>query len=171
MLGFRTKAHHALHAGTVVPRAVEEDDLSASWEVLDVALEVPRGGLTWGRLFQGDDARTTGVEVLVEALDGATLTGGIATLEENDVALAGFLGPVLPLQQLDLQGALGLLILFAAHALVVWVLIAPGIHAVTIRGDEYGIIFIGIVDQVALGGGEIYIVEIVLVLISHGGAP
>ena len=72
VLSVGAEAHDALDAGAVVPGAVEEHDLAAGWEVLDVALEVPAGGLALGRLLQGDGARTTGVEVLVEALDGAT---------------------------------------------------------------------------------------------------
>ena len=127
--------------------------------MLDVALEVPGSGLALGGLLQGHGAGTTGVQVLVEALDGATLTGSITTLENNDVLLAGVLGPVLELQQLDLQGALGGLILVAAHALVVGVLVAPGINPMAVRSDQYRIVFIRVVHQVALGSGKINHVE------------
>ena len=88
MLIVGAEAHDTFHAGTVVPRTVEEHDLATTWEVLDVALEVPRGGFALGRLFQSYGAGTTWVEVLVEALNGATLTGSIATFKEDDVLLA-----------------------------------------------------------------------------------
>src|SRR5699024_2181817 len=70
VLGFGAETHDAFHTGPVVPGAVEEDDLTGSREMLDIPLEVPGRGLTWGWLLQRDGAGTTGVEVLIEALDG-----------------------------------------------------------------------------------------------------
>ena len=159
MLVVGAEAHHALHAGAVVPGAVKEDDLAAAREVLYVALEVPGGGLALGRLLQGHGAGTTGVQMLVEALDGATLAGSVTALENNDVLLARVLSPVLELQQLNLQGALGGLVLVATHAFVVGVLVAPGINPMAVRSDQYRIVFIRVVHQVALCSGKINHVE------------
>ncbi len=78
MLAFGTKAHHALHTGAVVPRAVKEDDLATGWEVFNIALEVPGSGLTRRWLLQSHSASTTRVQVLVKALNGATLAGRVA---------------------------------------------------------------------------------------------
>ena len=69
VLGGRAVAHHVLDAGAVVPGAVEQHDLAAGRQVLDVALEVPLPPLALRRHREGDDAGTTGVEVLGEALD------------------------------------------------------------------------------------------------------
>src|SRR5699024_12793613 len=126
------EADDTCDAGAVVLGAVEEHDLAAGREVLGVALYVRAGGLALGWLLQGDGAGTTGVEMLVEARDGATLTGGVATLEEDDVLLAGVLGPVLPLQKLALEGALDVLVLIAAHALFVGVVLAAGVDALAV---------------------------------------
>jgi hypothetical protein len=71
--------------------------------VLDVALEVPLAALHLAGLFQRHHARAARVEVLHEALDGAALAGGVAALEQDDHALAGFLDPGLQLEQFDLQ--------------------------------------------------------------------
>ena len=150
MLRLGAEAHDALHAGAVVPRAVEEDDLSGRWEVLDVALEVPGGGFTRGGLFQRDDAGTTGVEVLVEAFDGAALAGGVASFEKDDVALACGLGPVLPLEELDLQGALDVLVLGAFHLLVVRVVFAPRVYALAIGFDQHRIVLVAVIDVVSV---------------------
>ena len=53
VLGFVAEAHDALDAGPVVPRAIEQHDLAAGGQVLDVALEVPLTALLIGRLFEG----------------------------------------------------------------------------------------------------------------------
>ena len=78
--------------------------------MLDVALEVPLPLLTLGRLLQRHDARAAWIEVLHEALDGATLARRVAALEQNDDLLLGLLDPTLRLEQLDLQLGLVLLV-------------------------------------------------------------
>src|SRR5699024_3580607 len=81
--------HYTLDARPVVPGAVEEDDLTGSGQVYDVALEVPLRLLALCRDSEGDRAGATRVEVLVEALDGSTLASGITTLEDDGDLLAG----------------------------------------------------------------------------------
>ncbi len=76
----RAEAHHALDAGAVVPRAVEQDDFALRGQVLRVALEVPLAALGLGRLVEGHDARSPRVEVFHEALDRAALARGVAAL-------------------------------------------------------------------------------------------
>ena len=49
-------------------------------------------------------------DLLHEPLDGATLAGRVAALEQDDQPLTGRLDPLLELQQLDLQQALGPLV-------------------------------------------------------------
>ncbi len=53
--------------------------------------------------------------MLHESLDGAALAGGVAAFEEHDDALPGLLGPVLHLQQFDLQVLLELFVLGSFH--------------------------------------------------------
>jgi hypothetical protein len=102
----RAEAHHALDAGAIVPGAVEEHDLAAGGQILDIALEVPLGALALIGLFERHDAGAARVQMLHEALDGAALAGGIAALEDDDDALARLLHPVLDLEKLDLQLAI-----------------------------------------------------------------
>ena len=97
------KAHDALDAGAVVPGAVKHDDLSCRGQVLHVALEIPLPALGVGRFFERHQARATRIQVLHEALDRAALTGRVATFKQNHDALAEFLGPILQLEQFDLQ--------------------------------------------------------------------
>src|SRR5699024_1993405 len=161
------EAHDALDAGAVVPGAVEEDDLATGREVLGVALEVPAGGLAFGRLLQGDGAGTTRGGPRVEAGAGAGLAGGVAALEEDDVFLAGVRGPGLPLQQLGLEGALDVLVLIATHALFVGVVLTPGIDALAVWGDQYRVVFIAVIHHVPLGGCEVDEVHVFFVGIAH----
>src|SRR5690606_4408949 len=114
------EAHHALDPGTVVPGAVEEDDLATGRQLADVALEIPLRALGLGRLLQGDHARAAGVEVLAEALDRPALAGRVAPFEEDRQALLLILHPVLQLQQLDLQGLERALVFFPLHARGIW---------------------------------------------------
>src|SRR5690606_37336369 len=109
--------HDAFDACAVVPGAVEEHDLARGREVRDVALEVPLLLFALGRNLERDDACTTGVQVLGEALDRSTLASGIATLKDDHDLLARLLDPRLQLEQLDLQLALELLVLLALHLL------------------------------------------------------
>jgi hypothetical protein len=48
--------------------------------------------------WSGRQPGATRVQVLHEPLDGATLAGGVAALEEDHVFAGGVLGPVLELQ-------------------------------------------------------------------------
>ena len=50
------EAHDALHAGSVVPAAIEDDDLAGGREVLHVALHVHLALFAVGRRRQRDDA-------------------------------------------------------------------------------------------------------------------
>ena len=134
--------------------------------MLDVALEVPGGGFARGGLFERYGASTTGVEVLVKALDGATLACCVTAFEEDDVALAGVFGPVLPFEELDLQGALGFFVFFAAHAFLVGVVFPPGLDWFSGGGDKDRIVLVRIVYDVALGSGEVNNWEL-LMRISH----
>ena len=108
------EAHHPLDSGPVVPGPVEQHDLSARRQVLDIALEVPLALLALGRLVQRHHARAARVEVLGEPLDGAALAGSVPALEQHDDLLAGLLHPLLHLQQFDLQLRLVLLVVLAA---------------------------------------------------------
>ena len=113
------EAHHALHARPVVPAAVKEHDLAVRGQMLDVALEVPLTAFGVGGFLQCHHPGAPRVQVLHETLDGAALAGRIASLEQDDDALAGFLGPGLQLQQLHLQTEFLLLVGGAAHQVLV----------------------------------------------------
>ena len=85
----------------------------------DVALEVPLAALDVGGGGEGDDAGGAGVEVLGERLDGAALAGGVAALEDDDDALAGGAEPGLQLDELELAGLVGLLVVVVVEPLLV----------------------------------------------------
>lgn len=106
-------------------------------------------------------------EVLIKALDGATLAGCISTFKKDNVALAGFFGPVLPLQQLDLERTLGGLILIARHALFVRVILSPGFNWRAIRHDEGRVVLVRIIDDVAVGLSKVNLRKFVVFNVSH----
>lgn len=118
-----------------------------------VPLEVPLGTLPLGGLLQRDHACTARVQVFHEPLDGAALTRGVPSLEENDMPRAGALAPVLQFEQLDLQQPLLEFVLVAAHPLVVRVVLPPGVYRDTIGRDQYRVVVIVVIDGVALRSG------------------
>ena len=99
----RTEAHHLLHAGAVVPGAVEEHDLALAWQVGDVALVVPLAAFPLGWRGQRDDPGDSRAQILGDPLDRATLARRIAALEDHHDAGAGLPRPFLELDQLRLQ--------------------------------------------------------------------
>ena len=122
---------------------------------MDVALEVPLGALAFGRLLQRDDARPARVEVFHEPLDGAALARGVAALEHDDVPVAVGLAPLLQLQQFDLQQPLLLLVLVALHALVVRVVLPPGVDLGAFwLPNQHRVVVVIVANCVALGSIE-----------------
>ena len=99
----RAEAEHVLDAGAVVPAAVEQDELAARRQVLDVALEVPLLALAFGRTRQRDDAGDARVEVLGDALDRAALARGVPALEDHHDAASRRARPLLNLHELRLE--------------------------------------------------------------------
>ena len=97
------EAHHVLDAGAVVPAAIEQHDLAGRRQVRHVALEVPLRALAVVGRGQRHHAADARVEPLRDALDGATLAGRVAALEQDDHLLPGGRHPVLQLDQLALQ--------------------------------------------------------------------
>ena len=119
------KAHDALYAGAVIPGAIEKHDLAVGRQMLYVALEIPLAALRFRRLFQGDDARAAGIQMLHEALDGAALARGIAPLEKDYHLLPGFLDPGLQLEQFNLQAVFLPLVIAALHQVLVGIAALP----------------------------------------------
>ena len=66
------------------------------------------------------------------------------------MAFTRVLCPVLPLQQLNLQSTLDVLVLIAAHAFLVRVVFPPRLHRLTVRLDKDGVILIRIINDVTL---------------------
>src|SRR3954470_4316361 len=74
------KAHDGLDAGTIVPGAVEEDDLPRRGKQFDVALQVHLALLALRRRRERGDAEHAGAGALGNRLDDAAFAGGVAAL-------------------------------------------------------------------------------------------
>jgi hypothetical protein len=99
-------------------------------------MEVPLAALSVGRPGQRHHPRGPRVEVLHEALDRAALTGRVTILEQDHVLGAGFLCPVLKLQQLDLERVLLPFVLIAFHPLLVRIVGTPRFDRIATRVNE-----------------------------------
>ena len=81
ILFLRAEAHHALHAGAVVPTAVEDHDFAGGREVLHVTLQVHLRLLAVRRSRQRDEPEDARAHAFGDRLDGAALAGRVASLE------------------------------------------------------------------------------------------
>jgi len=97
------EAHDPLDAGPVVPAAVEKDHLAGAREVLRVTLEVPLRRLPLGGGAERYHSTDAGIESFDDALDHATLSGGIPALEDDHNFEAARLDEFLHQDQLALQ--------------------------------------------------------------------
>src|SRR5580765_5359703 len=84
MLRGRAALHDRLHAGAVVPAAVEQHDLLRRRQIAHEALEVPFGFLAVARFSGGDDACLTWTQVLHDSLDRAVLAGAVAAFKDHE---------------------------------------------------------------------------------------
>ena len=97
------EAHDALHAGAVVPAAVEEARFRRPRQVLHITLKIPLRTLDVGGFAERDDAYAAGIERLGDTLDEAALAGGVAPLKDHDEPQALVAHPVLQAHQAELQ--------------------------------------------------------------------
>ena len=97
------EAHDTLNAGTVVPGAVENHDLTSSRQLFDITLEVPLTLLTASRSRQGLNTTGTGVQVLRDALNGRPLASSVTPLHHDDNSGTGFYHPLLHFDELRLE--------------------------------------------------------------------
>src|SRR5262249_18484719 len=119
MLVLAAEAHDVFDPGAVVPTAIEDDDLAAGGELLDVALHEELALLTIRRGWQGNHAKHARADALGEGLDGAALPRRIAAFEHDDDPRAGILHPILQVAKLDLKLVHLLLVVLALQLAVV----------------------------------------------------
>ena len=99
----RRKTHHPLHSGPIVPRTVEDHDLTGGGQMLDIALEPPQALIPVRRLGQSDDAGISHRQMFDNAFDRAVLARRVTPLkQDDDLAVLGH-GPDLHVDQLNLK--------------------------------------------------------------------
>src|SRR5262249_5642326 len=80
----RAEAHHVLHAGAVVPTAVEDHHLARRWKVLKVSLHVELGLFTVRRRGERRDAEHARAEALGDGANRPAFARPIPTFEHDD---------------------------------------------------------------------------------------
>ena len=161
------KAHHALHAGAVVPAAVKENDLAARRQVGDIALEIPLRALAVVGRGQGGHAAHARVQALGDALDHAALAGRIAALEEDDHLFPVVLHPVLQLDQLALQAQQLAEVGLAAHGVGTVQIVATAAQAGVVYLHLQ--FFVVAVEQIAFDALHQRIMVVGQKFVVHGG--
>ncbi|MCY1547429.1 hypothetical protein D9M68_834920 [compost metagenome] len=118
----------------------------------DVALEVPLGAFAVVRRGQGGHPADARVEALGDALDDATLAGGIAALEENHQLVAALHHPALQLHQLALETEQLAEVIAACSLLgaVGDVLVEEFVEVFGVLGQFQLELFVAVVDQLAV---------------------
>src|SRR5271166_6031628 len=103
MLFFCAEAHHVFHTGAVVPAPVKDHDLAGRGEMLHVALHVHLRFFPVGWRGEGHQAKDARTYAFRYCAYGATLAGGIASLEHDYYPQALVLCPVLQLAEFCLE--------------------------------------------------------------------
>jgi hypothetical protein len=109
------EAHDAFDSGAVVPAAIEDDNLAARGQLLDVTLRVDLGFLPVGWRGESDQTEDAWTDALQDPLDDSAFAGGVAAFKEDYNARFGLLHPFLQLDQLDLQFKEFGFVLFVLH--------------------------------------------------------
>src|SRR5579864_4133462 len=102
VLFLRTKAHHVLNRGAVVPTPVEDDDFPSGGELFNVALSMELRLLPLRWRGEGHYAKNARAHTLHDALDHPPFAGSVSSFENDHNASIRLLNPVLELDQLDL---------------------------------------------------------------------
>src|SRR5271165_1307202 len=103
VLLFRAKAHHVFDARAVIPTAIEDHDLTRSWKVLHVTLQIDLRLLPVRWCRQGDDAENARTNPLGNGLDRPTFSRRIAPLEDYNDAQPFVPHPFLQFAEFDLK--------------------------------------------------------------------
>ena len=107
------EAHDALHAGAIVPGAVEDHELAPCRQVRHETLKIPLRILAIRRFARREDTRFPRAHMLGQPLDGAILAGAVAAFDDDEHARALGDQPALQFDELDLQRA-QIVLVFAA---------------------------------------------------------
>src|SRR6516165_11658539 len=99
----RTKAHHSLDAGSIVPATIENDDFSRSGKVGNIALHVHLRLLSLGRGRQRNNSKNARTYPLSDRLDNPTLARAVAPLEQHTNLQTLVHHPQLKLDQFRMQ--------------------------------------------------------------------
>ena len=99
----RTETHDVFNAGTVVPTAVENDDLPGSRKVLHVALDIHLAFFSVGRSRKCDESENPRADAFCDCPDGAALARGIAPFKDNNDPKPFIFDPILEFTELCLQ--------------------------------------------------------------------
>src|SRR5262245_12302372 len=95
MLLFGAEAHDIFHTGPVVPASIEDDDFAGGRKPLDIALYIQLRLLSVRGGGQGDDTKDARTHPFGDGLDGAALSCGITSLEQDYGAQSFLLDPLL----------------------------------------------------------------------------
>lgn len=98
----RTKAHHRLDHGAVVPAAVKENDLPRVREFFHIALKVPLARFLLAGFGQGEDSVIPGVQEAHKAHDCASFPRCVAAFKNNQQSATTLSNRVLQAHHLNL---------------------------------------------------------------------
>src|SRR5262245_12844677 len=99
----RAEAHNVLYTSTIIPAAIEEDDLASSRQVRNVALEIPLRTLALIGCRQRRNPANARVQTLRYPFDRTSLAGRISAIEDHHQLEFLVDHPILELHQLALQ--------------------------------------------------------------------
>src|SRR5690349_1885232 len=97
MLLIGAKAHYRFYASSIVPAAIEDNDLAGRRKMLNVTLDIQLGLFPLGGRRQRDDAKDTRAHPFGDRLYCSSLPSGVTAFEDHNHAQALVLDPFLKL--------------------------------------------------------------------------
>src|SRR5260221_1026388 len=91
----RTKSHHSLHAGSVIPAPVENDNFTRRRKMFEIALKIYLGALPLGRSRESNHPKYPMAHPLSDSLDSPTFPGRVSAFKKNNNQCSGMLYPKL----------------------------------------------------------------------------
>src|SRR4029077_9359963 len=91
----RTKSHHSLHAGPVIPTAIENDNFTCCRKMFEITLKIYLSALPLGGSRESNHPKYPMAHPLRDSLDSPAFPGRVSAFKKNNNPCSGMLYPKL----------------------------------------------------------------------------
>src|SRR3974390_3545408 len=95
MVLLSAKSHHELHASTIVPTAIKNNDFTSCGKVLEITLHKHLRLLAIGGCWGRHNSEHTWTNAFCDGFDGAAFAGGVTSFKHDNDPKSLLLYPIL----------------------------------------------------------------------------